>query len=86
MTSTTTVSSDFIRCCFFRAGFFVADLGLALPTARFVAPLCADFAAFCALPVLLARFFGCAFARFFRLAMISSQTPCVLGGLKQCMR
>jgi hypothetical protein len=90
MTSTTTVSTSrlggFIRRCFFRAAFFSADLGFALTTARLVLPLRADFAAFCALPVLFAGFFGCAFARFFRLAMISSQTPCVLGGLKQCMR
>jgi hypothetical protein len=85
MTSTTTVSisrwGDFSRGCFFRTTFLGTGLGFALPIARLVLPRRADFAAFYALPraVLLrnlARFFGGAFARFFRLAMISSQPLC----------
>jgi hypothetical protein len=79
MTSTTTVLifglGDFSRRCFFRGAFFATGLDFASPPARLVLPR--DFAVCCALPlaVLLrsfARFFGCAFARFFRLAMISS--------------
>jgi hypothetical protein len=68
---------------FFREAPFTARLGLALVTLRFVPPLRPDFEALRALAraaeVLLrsfARLLGCAFARFFRLAMISSQPLC----------
>jgi len=80
LTSTTTVStsrpSDLVRCCFFRGAAFTARLGLALATLGFVPPLGADFDALRTLPRgaevfrSSARFFGCALARFFRLAMI----------------
>ena len=87
ITSTTTVSTsrlgDFALCCFFREVPFTARLGLALLPLRFVPPLRPDFEALRALAraaeVLLrsfARLLGCAFARFFRLAMISSQPLC----------
>ena len=87
ITSTTTVwisrIGDFIRCRFFRAASFISRLGLALPTARFVPLVRADFDAFRALAraaeALLCNFprlLGCALARFFRLAMISSQPLC----------
>ena len=87
MTSTTMVSTsrlgDFTRRRFFPRASFSARLDLALPTARFGPLLRADFDAFRALPcaaeVLLRNFprlFDCAFARFFRLAMISSQPLC----------
>ena len=82
ITSTTTVSTagpgGFIRCSFFRIAFFVATrLGLALATAGLVAFPRADLDTVRALTRTaarllpgLARFFGCAFDRFFRLAMI----------------
>ena len=80
-TSTTTVSatrpSDFTRCRFFCGAFLTALFGLALATLRFVPPLGADFDALRAparaaevLPRIFPRFFDCALARFFRLAMI----------------
>jgi len=75
----TTVSTsrlgDFARCCFLRNAFFAARL------VRFVFPFRVDFdalrALFRAVKVVLrsfARLF--AFARFFRLAMISSPPLC----------
>ncbi len=93
ITSTTTVSisgpKELIRCCFFRGAAFTPRRGLVLAILRFVLGLRTDFDAerilARAAEVLrnFARFFGRAFARFFRLAMIDlPPSRCVLGSVK----
>jgi hypothetical protein len=88
ITSTTTVSTPgpggFIRRSFFRTAFFVAARWGLAPAVGFVPFPRADLDTLRALPrtaaCLLrgsARFFGCTFARFFRLAMIDRSQPAV---------
>jgi hypothetical protein len=80
-----------IRCCFFRGAAFTVRLGLAA-VLRFVPRLGADFEALrILLPAAeslrnLARFFGRALARFFRLAMIDPPSRSLRRSLEECMR
>jgi hypothetical protein len=86
-TSTTTFSiagvGGFIRCSFFRAALLApARLGLALAIVRFVPPArrldTLRVLPRAAEPPLrtFARFFGCTFVRFFRLAIINPLPIC----------